>query len=225
VLRLLQLAPKEHILDLACGQGAVCKLLHQAGAQVTGVDLSSRLVEMARRRSPKEIRFLVGDARRLDSLADASFDGIVSILALQNIDPLEPVFSECARLLRLDGRAVFVIMHPAFRMPRHSRWRFDEEQKTLLRESDAYLTAMQIPIDMRPFKRPGHRMTTTYHRPIEMYVTGLARAGLWVNALEEWPSHKSSQPGPRARAENRARSEFPLFLALRVVRVTSRVRG
>jgi hypothetical protein len=32
--------------------------------------------------------------------------------------------------------------------------------------------------------------------------------------LSEWHSHKASQPGPRARAENHARKEFPLFLAM-----------
>jgi hypothetical protein len=35
-----------------------------------------------------------------------------------------------------------------------------------------------------------------------------------LGGLQEWSSHKESQPGPRARAENRARKEFPLFLAL-----------
>jgi hypothetical protein len=33
--------------------------------------------------------------------------------------------------------------------------------------------------------------------------------------LEEWISNKKSQPGKRAKAENRSRKEIPLFLALR----------
>jgi hypothetical protein len=40
-----------------------------------------------------------------------------------------------------------------------------------------------------------------------------------LDALEEWASLRSSQPGPRAEAENRARREIPLFLALRARRV------
>lgn len=39
-------------------------------------------------------------------------------------------------------------------------------------------------------------------------------AGLRLRGFEEWHSHKQSQPGPRARAENRARNEFPLFLGM-----------
>jgi hypothetical protein len=47
----------------------------------------------------------------------------------------------------------------------------------------------------------------------------MAEAGLLVNAIEEWPSLRQSQPGPRAQAENRARREIPMFLAVRGVRM------
>jgi hypothetical protein len=36
--------------------------------------------------------------------------------------------------------------------------------------------------------------------------------------MEEWPSHKQSTSGPRAPAENTARKEIPMFLALRAVK-------
>ncbi len=219
VLRLLALQPGEEALDLACGQGAVSRALHDAGARVTGVDLSPRLIGMARRRSPPPIRYLVGDVQRLDALAGESFDAIAFVLAAQNVEPLEPVFGECARLLRPGGRLALVTLHPAFRIPRQSSWRWDEERKLLFRAVDRYLTPLKIPIDLRPFRMPGRTRTWTYHRPLQTYVNGLAAAGLWVNALEEWPSHRVSQPGGRSRAENRARGEFPLFLALRAVRV------
>jgi len=57
--------------------------------------------------------------------------------------------------------------------------------------------------------------TWTYHRPIGWYVAAFARAGLVVDALEEWASRRTSQPGPRAAEENRMRSEIPMFLAIR----------
>ena len=34
-------------------------------------------------------------------------------------------------------------------------------------------------------------------------------------SMEEWISNKKSEPGKRAKAENRSRKEIPLFLALR----------
>jgi len=263
LLRLLQLKPGEKVCDLACGQGAVTTALAGTGAQVTGVDLSPRLIELARKRSPKSVRYVIADARNVSALQCGTFDAVTCVLAAMNIDPVGPLFAEMARLLRPqsplppgegqslprtgsggeghnshvegpDGqarighrrgsgqplaRAVVVILHPAFRIPRQSRWKWDEGRKLLIRETDRYLGPLKVPIDMRPFNRPGESLTATYHRPIQTYVNGLTSNGLWVSALEEWPSHRKSQPGPRAKAEDRARDEFPLFMAIRATKV------
>ena len=57
--------------------------------------------------------------------------------------------------------------------------------------------------------------TLTHHRPLQEYFQKLSSVGLWVDALEEWGSNKKSESGGRSRAENRARKEIPLFLAIR----------
>jgi len=159
LLRLLALKPGERALDMACGQGAVSRALRRAGASVTGVDLSAKLIELAKQRSSRDIRYLVGDARKLDGLEDARFDAVVCVLAAQNIDPIEPLFAEGARLLRPGGRLALVVNHPAFRIPRQSGWRWDERRKLVFREVDAYLTPLRIPIDMRPFRGKGRSVT------------------------------------------------------------------
>jgi hypothetical protein len=46
-------------------------------------------------------------------------------------------------------------------------------------------------------------------------MSALVESGLYVDAVEEWVSNKNSLPGKRSKAENRARKEIPLFLALR----------
>src|SRR5688572_25162258 len=63
VMRLLAPQPGEKILDIACGQGVLARLLHERGASVTGIDASRALVAAARERSDPSIRFEVGDAR------------------------------------------------------------------------------------------------------------------------------------------------------------------
>lgn len=90
------------------------------------------------------------------------------------------------------------------------------------RRVDGYLSAGQSPIVMNPgaVARGQKAVTTmTFHRPIQAYVNAFAKAGLLVDALEEWPSLRTSQPGPRAAEENRARREIPMFLALRGVKM------
>ena len=54
--------------------------------------------------------------------------------------------------------------------------------------------------------------TWTFHRPLQTYVRAFSDAGFLIESIEEWPSLRQSQPGPRAREENRARKEIPLFL-------------
>lgn len=220
-MRLLTLRKGESLLDLACGEGAFSRAAHKLGAQVTGLDASEDLIDAARRKSGRGVRYLVGDAARLtETLPAGSFDAVVCILAVQNIDPVEPVIQGCGQVLRPGGRLVLVMTHPCFRMPRQSAWGWDEERKIQYRRVDRYLSPLRIPIQTRPGADPELR-TWTFHRPLQTYFTALSHAGVMVDTLEEWPSHRVSQPGPRARAENRARDEIPLFLALRAVRIQS----
>src|SRR5262249_4888278 len=57
VLRLLNPQKQEKILDVACGQGVLCRILAERGAEVTGVDAARELIESARHRGPESIRY------------------------------------------------------------------------------------------------------------------------------------------------------------------------
>jgi ubiquinone/menaquinone biosynthesis C-methylase UbiE len=241
VLRLLALSPGEQVLDLACGQGALCRLLRDRGAAVTGVDASHELIRIARKReiaqglgaggqsSPgapqatcarlakTQTHYVVGDARKLDVLWAGRFDAAACVLAIQNIYPIEPVFAGVARALREGGRFVLVMMHPCFRSPKHSSWGWDEQAQVQYRRVDRYLLSRKEPIVTQPGADPG-KYTWSFHRPLQSYARALSQSRLLIDAIEEWPSHKTSGPGPRASAENAARKEIPLFLAIRAIR-------
>jgi len=221
-LRLLGLRQSQRLLDLACGQGAFSREAAKVGVLVTGLDASEDLVRSARQQSRRGVRYVVGDAGQLQETFPAeSFDAVACILAIQNIEPLEPVFAGCGHVLRPGGRLVLVMTHPCFRIARQSAWGWDEERKLQYRRIDRYLSPLRIPIQTHPGADPRLR-TWTFHRPLQTYVQGLAQAGLLVDALEEWPSNRVSQPGARAKAENRAREEVPLFLAIRGVKPAPR---
>jgi ubiquinone/menaquinone biosynthesis C-methylase UbiE len=222
VLRLLAVQPGEGVLDVACGQGVLCRLLHERGAQVTGIDAAAELIRAARQRGPEAIRYHVADARELPNLKflpDGSFDAAACVLAIQNIQPIQPVFEGVARVLRPGGRLVVAMMHPAFRAPKETRWGWDEQEGVQFRRVDRYLLPRKSPIVTHPGSKPDV-YTWTFHRPIGAYVKALRNAGLPVDGLEEWGSHKTSEPGPRASAENTARKEIPMFLALRARKFT-----
>lgn len=241
VLRLLAPAPGQRLLDVACGQGVLSQRLAASGVRTLGVDASPRLIAAATAAKIPGAEFLVGDARQLATIATGPFDAAACVMALMNIEPLSPVLDGVASLLRPGGAFVAVMLHPAFRSPRRTSWGWDDAPHTTgtahgprvkrpaapsaprqFRRVDAYLSSDQREITMNPggVARGQPPVTTiTYHRPIQNYVAAFAAAGLLVDALEEWPSARVSQPGPRATEENRARREIPLFLAIRARKV------
>lgn len=218
-VRLVGPAPGMHILDVACGQGVIARSLAALGPSVMGVDAAEDLINAAQSRGGDRLSYRVGDARELLSLdLPAPFDAATCVMALGNIDPLDTVFRAVAALLRDDGAFVFVISHPAFRAPGQTSWGWDDKSRTQYRRVDGYLSNGQHRIQMHPGQSPDVT-TWTFHRPLQTYARLLREAGMLIDTIEEWPGRRTSQPGPRADEENRARREIPLFLGVRAVKV------
>lgn len=214
VLNLLDLRGGEDVLDLACGEGFFSREFHDRGANVLGIDAGAGLIEMAKKKSSKDIIYRVGDARNLSFVNDGAFDAAVIILALQNIDDVNAVFKEVKRILKKGGRMVFVLNHPVFRIPKFSGWGWDEGQSLQYRKINRYMTELKVPIEMHPGENK-KEITWSFHRPLQSYFKALKLAGFAVSEVEEWVSHKKSQRGPKAKAEDMARVEFPMFMAVR----------
>ncbi|MEI7741208.1 MAG: class I SAM-dependent methyltransferase [bacterium] len=217
VFKLFDPKKGEAILDIACGQGQLAAEYVRRGARVSGIDAAKGLIELAKTRV-RDARFFVGDAKSLAAFKPEEFDGASCILALQNIDDINPLMKEVQRVLKHGGRAIFVINHPMFRIPRQSSWGFDETQKTQYRRVDGYMSEMRVPIIMHPGQKDS-TTTMSFHRPLSSYTKAMSSAGLVIDAIEEWVSPKTSIYGPKATAENRSRAEIPLFMAIRVKKI------
>ncbi|MDI1312219.1 methyltransferase domain-containing protein [Prosthecobacter sp.] len=211
-LGLLAPKPGERVLDLGCGQGVFSRALAQAGCQVTGIDAAPTLIQKARTYPVKPpVRYLARDAAEIEDLGE--FDAASAILCVQNMEHLDVVSAAAAKVLKSGGRMLWVVNHPAFRIPRQTSWGNEEATKIQYRRIDAYSSTLSIPIIMHPGQADSET-TTSFHRSLQTLTATGFSAGLRLAGIEEWYSHKESQPGPRAAAENRSRKEFPLFLAL-----------
>lgn len=91
------------VCDMGCGPGHIARYLHDAGANVCGLDLSAQMVEQARRLSP-HIAFRKGNMMALPLESD-SLAGITAFYAIVNIpkQSLPKVFREMTRVLQPDG--------------------------------------------------------------------------------------------------------------------------
>ncbi len=94
------------VCDLGCGQGRIARHLAGRGARVAGIDLSSKLLTLARRRetaAPRGISYIQADAQAPAPIADGAFDGVLCYMALMDIPDLAPALGSVARILRPGG--------------------------------------------------------------------------------------------------------------------------
>lgn len=218
ITRLVHPQSSQKILDIGCGEGFFARAFAEQGAEVYGFDIGPELIAIAQKHKTPHTHFAVAPATDIKTMADNSCDAAVCILALQNIRDLNGAVREAHRIVRTGGSYYIVLNHPAFRIPQSSSWHWDEETHTLARRNDAYLTEREIPIIMHPGAEP-HAKTYSYHRSLQLYIKTLVNTGFVITGMEEWISHKTSQPGARADAENTARKEFPLFLMIKATKL------
>ena len=101
VMDLLDAAPGSRVVDLGCGNGALTEQLAACGYDVTGVDASAEMLELAREGHP-ELKFLPGNA--LDFTLDEPVDAVFSNAGLHYLRTFYfPTVGEYAPLLEKAG--------------------------------------------------------------------------------------------------------------------------
>jgi trans-aconitate methyltransferase len=103
------LAPRadERVLDIGCGTGELTAALADRGATVIGLDASTEMLEVARRRHPA-LTFIHGDAQDLggDDTFAGVFDAVFSNAALHWMPRQSDVVASVARVLARPGRFI-----------------------------------------------------------------------------------------------------------------------
>lgn len=97
------------VLDSSCGSGHMLARLrdrYTPGRQLIGVDLSPRMVAIARERLGGDATVTLGDMRELPHVPDNSCAALLSFFALHHVDRQEMhrCFSEWHRVLKADGQ-------------------------------------------------------------------------------------------------------------------------
>lgn len=208
-------APKagQHILEIGCGEGFFSRAFSREGATVLASDIGAELIAIAKEKGGGP-EYVVSPAEDLSWVKPHSQDIVVAVLTLQNMERIEPVFAQIAKVLKKGGRFICVLNHPTFRIPKVTSWGYDEVAQAQFRRVDAYLSARREKIDMHPGQKGKQSVTYSFHRSLQDYMKAFRAQGFAIVRLEEWISHRMSEPGPRAKAENVARKEIPLFMMI-----------
>jgi SAM-dependent methyltransferase len=136
----------KRILDLGSGLGEASVWFALQGAQVTALDISPRMLEIARRvtsRYEVEIETVVGSATDLGTFDSDTFDIVYGANVLHHVD-IAACLGEVHRVLRHGGRAAFwdpVQYNPVINLYRHMAGSMRTDDEHPLRRAD--LRAMQ----------------------------------------------------------------------------------
>jgi ubiquinone/menaquinone biosynthesis C-methylase UbiE len=192
------------VLDLACGEGHYTRLLKALGAsRVLGVDLSSKMIELARMTesaNPVGVEYLVADAREIQFTE--SFDIVVAAYLLNYARTREELLAMCqaiSRSLKPGGRFVTVNNNPAQHVSQ-----FDATRKYGFVKSAEEAICDGTPIRYTFFIGSETFQIENYHLDIATHEWALEEAGL---SGIRWHGAQLS-PGEAAGPEKTFWSDF-----------------
>jgi ubiquinone/menaquinone biosynthesis C-methylase UbiE len=195
----------KRVLDLGCGFGKMCRYAIESGAaNVVGVDISSKMLAKAREDTADARISYVQSALEDLSFAPASFDVVLSSLALHYIERFDSICANVKLWLVAGGAFVFSVEHPmvtAYPVGDYLGPRGEKEHWTV----DNY-------------KLEGIRHTQwftddviKYHRSVETYVNTLIDKGFAIARLLE---PEATADAVRERPELREESRRPTFMMI-----------
>ncbi|SMC80265.1 class I SAM-dependent methyltransferase [Moheibacter sediminis] len=189
------------ILDAACGPGKYAELLLAQGANVTGFDMSPKMIQLARQRNNERGTFFVHDlSNPFDMLNNESFDTVLCALALHYVEDWTLTIKEFYRVLKPNGTLVISIEHPFFEFNYF--------------KSTKYFEVEAVKCTWSGFGKPIE--VNSFRRPLSGCLLPLAENGFYIDKLvEPKPTKEFEHLDPKHFKEL---NDFPAFMCIRAVR-------
>jgi 2-polyprenyl-3-methyl-5-hydroxy-6-metoxy-1,4-benzoquinol methylase len=99
-------------LDFGCGTGRFSKELHELGFLVTGIDISSEMINAARQYLPQDVKLLTGSLDQIPG--DKTFDLVAASMVFQFIREIDIPLRAIDRLMKPAGILIFSVFNPSF---------------------------------------------------------------------------------------------------------------
>ena len=197
------------LLCLASGGGQQAPVLAAAGASVTSFDNSARQLEQDRfvaERDGLQVRLEHGDAADLSRFSDTSFDLIFNPCSNLFMPVLEPVWTECFRVLRSGGILLVGFTKPELFI--FDLLKAEQTGELVLRHSlpysdEASLTAEELRAKV------ARKEPLEFSHSLEKQIGGQAAAGFHITGLYEDYWQEPGRPIDRY---------MPAFVATRAIK-------
>ena len=170
----------KRMLDLGCGYGWHCiYALEHGAAAVTGVDISEKMLAVARKETGAGNVSYIHAAMEDVDFPDGSFDVVLSSLALHYVASFTDMARKIYRWLAPGGDFVFSIEHPIFTAYGNQDWYRDAEGNILHFPVDNYFFE-----GVREAVFLGERVTK-YHHTLTTVLDGLLACGFTLRRVVE----------------------------------------
>ena len=111
IARMLAPLKGKNILDYGCGPGKFSKYLARLGACVAAVDISNKMIELARIKAPNSIDYRAIRSGDLSFLENDSIDSAVVCFvfcSIENHNEITKILTEIVRVLRPYGKIIIM---------------------------------------------------------------------------------------------------------------------
>ncbi len=175
-------------LDLGCGQGYFSRQLAVRGGHVSGVDISSSMIEIARRyekEAPLGVEYAVLSASKIGSRWSAqSFDLVAACMSLQDMANPADVVAGARAVVRDNGRFVFSVPHPATDTALRE-WERDESGEKVALKVNGYFDGGPASCEWNMSRLTGSFASPYWRRTLEEWADMLVTGGFVIRRLRE----------------------------------------
>lgn len=188
------------ILDAGCGSGPLFAALRERGATVTGIDKSSGMLELARRRLGGDADLHQAELGDPLPFADATFDDITASLVLHYLEDWGEALAELRRVLKPGGRLLVSVDHPFVTFLAHRQAGQQPDYFETYNWTDEWTVGGQT-AQFRFWARPLHSMTEAFRA-----------AGFRIAVISEPPPAADTPRDLLPEDVNRSSRAFLCFL-------------
>lgn len=139
-------------LDYGCGGGSFALELQKRGYAVVGSDLSSGMIEVAKKNLGDKIPFYDCDAEDVPKLKEAPFDLITGVMVFQFVEDIESCFRNLDAALKSGGVLSFAVFNPDYVERNHGDGKLFRNFKTPEQPTRGFMAPTEdtmIPVFMR----------------------------------------------------------------------------